>query len=105
VDGSLWTVAVEGGDRRPFPRLEVGEELVQWSTDSRSMYVRRGSGERVQVDRLDLETGSREQWRVFAPDPSRGARYLPLVMTPDGRSYAYTYVQFSSDLYLVNGLT
>jgi sugar lactone lactonase YvrE len=103
-DGSLWVVAVEGGDRRPLPRLEVGEELVQWSADGRSMYVRRGSGERVQVDRLDLESGRRERWRVLAPDPSRGARYLPLVMTPDGASYAYTYGRFSSDLFLVKGL-
>jgi hypothetical protein len=86
------------------PRLEEGVELVQWSADERSLYVRHGTGERVRVERMDLETGHREPWRELVPDPTGGAAILPLVMTPDAKAYAYTYLRNASQLYLVKGL-
>jgi hypothetical protein len=104
-DGVLWLVPVDGSNRRPVRGLESGEELVQWSADSRSLYVRQGTGERVLIHRLEPETGRRELWRVLVPSPSGEASFLPIVMTPDARSYAYTYFRQASDLYLVEGLT
>jgi hypothetical protein len=37
------------------------------------------------------------------PDPA-GVSVSSLVMTPEGRSYAYTYARNLRDLYLVEGL-
>jgi hypothetical protein len=38
------------------------------------------------------------------PDPSGVTSILRVVMTPDARSYAYTYVRAISALYLVEGV-
>ncbi len=59
---------------------------------------------KVQVYRLDLATGRRELWKEFMPDPAGIFEVLPLVITPDGKSYAYTYGRQFSDLFLVDGL-
>ena len=104
-DGVLWLAQVDGGEKRLLPGVDGGDQLVQWSVDGRSMYVRKGRGPRVDVDRLDLDTGRREHWRQFTLDPSDSASYLPIVITPDGTSYAYTYARFATDLYLVKGLS
>jgi hypothetical protein len=56
------------------------------------------------VDRLERGTGRRVPWRTFrAADPA-GANVVQVVLTPDGRSYAYTYCCILDDLYLVEGL-
>jgi Tol biopolymer transport system component len=103
-DRGTWLFPLDGGEPRGVAGLEPGEERVQWGAGGSSIYVRQGTGERVQVRRLDLATGRRERWREFAPDPLRGAAFLPLRMTPDGSYYAYTYIRHSADLYLVTGL-
>jgi hypothetical protein len=103
-DRGTWLFPLDGGEPRGVAGLEPGEERVQWGAGGSSIYVRQGTGERVQVRRLDLATGRREPWREFAPDPLRGAAFLPLRMTPDGRYYAYTYIRHTADLYLVTGL-
>jgi Tol biopolymer transport system component len=102
--GAVWIMPIDGSERRPLPRLDAGEELVQWSADGRALYVRQGTGERVRVERVDLKTGRRELWRELVPDPWGSAAILPLVMTPDARAYAYTNIRNASELYLVTGL-
>jgi serine/threonine protein kinase len=102
--GAICSVPIDGGERRTLPWLDGVTELVQWSADGRALYVRHGTGERVRVERMDLETGRRELWRELAPDPSSGAAVLPLVMTADARAYAYTNARNASELYLVTGL-
>ena len=97
---------LEGGEPRPIPDLAVGDEPIQWSSDERSIYVRRYAPDsaKVQVFRIELASGRRELWKEFVPDPTRLARIAPIVLTPDGKSYAYTYVRHNADLYLVKGL-
>jgi Tol biopolymer transport system component len=94
------------GEAHPIAGLAPGDRPIQWSADGRSIYVRRNveGTATVRVFRLDLSTGAVARWKDFVPDPSREAAVLPIVLTPDGRSYAYTYGRYSSDLYLVTGL-
>ena len=59
----------------------------------------------MRVDRLDVATGRREPWKELAPADLAGvAGVTNIVLTPDARSYAYTYVRRLSNLYLVEGL-
>jgi hypothetical protein len=59
----------------------------------------------MRIFRLELSTGRRELRKVYTPaDPVRAARFLPLALAPDGKSYAYTYARNFFDLYLVKGL-
>jgi len=102
---SLFPVA--GGEPRPIPGQVSRDEPVQWSADGGSIYVRQDGGDlnTMRVYRLDLATGRRELWKEYIPaDPVRAAQFLPLALTPDGKSYAYTYARNFYDLYLVKGL-
>jgi hypothetical protein len=97
---------VSGGEERPIPGLSAEDVPIQWSGDGRSIYVRRNvqGAATVQVSRLYLSTGRKDLWKEFMPDPSRQFTFLPIVLTPDAKSYAYSYGRNLSDLYLVEGL-
>jgi DNA-binding winged helix-turn-helix (wHTH) protein len=57
------------------------------------------------VERVDLATGARSRWtEVTAADKAGATAMMPLVITPDGRSYAYSVHRVLSELYLVRGL-
>jgi hypothetical protein len=57
------------------------------------------------IYRLDLESGQRQVWREFhAADPAGVIFLTPTAMTPDGSSYAYTYLKMQSQLFVVDGL-
>ncbi len=104
---------VEGGAPRPIPGFKTGEEdPLLWSSDGLSLFVGPigGPAERkstsLKIFRLDLTTGKRELWHELIPT-DRAALFGPLynfAMTPDGKSYAYSFLNGPSDLYLVTGL-
>jgi Tol biopolymer transport system component/predicted Ser/Thr protein kinase len=99
--------ALEGGASRPIPGFNTrGDELLQWSSDGRSLYVGCQSAFMFRVFRLDLATGKRELWRQFTPSDTAAliAWTYYFAMTPDGKSYAYSTVNAPHDLYLVTGL-
>lgn len=103
MDQHLFVCPIGGGDARLVARLLPGESPAQWAPDGRSLYVG-GHGTSMRVDRVDLSTGRRMSWKTFSvPDPA-GVSVYGLVMTPDGRSYAYGYVRILGDLYLIDGL-
>ncbi|MFN2447406.1 MAG: hypothetical protein ABR606_17700 [Vicinamibacterales bacterium] len=41
---------------------------------------------------------------LIPADPAGVVEIMTLVLTPDAKAYAYTYVRALSDLYLVEGL-
>ncbi len=96
---------VEGGDPRPVPGDTAGYSPIRWSADGRTVYVRRPGEVPIQVYRLDLATGRKELWREIAPYDPTGILYIaPILITPDGKSYAYSYARHQVDLYVVEGL-
>jgi Tol biopolymer transport system component len=102
---SLFPLA--GGELRLIPGQADGDAPIQWSADGRSIYVHQDGGDLniMRVYQLDLSTGRRELRKEYVPaDPVRAFRALPIALTPDGKSYAYTYGRSSLDLYLVTGL-
>jgi hypothetical protein len=64
----------------------------------------------AEIHELELATGRRKQlWKLAAQDPAGAFRPgigpgIGMPLTPDGKSYAYSYARILSDLYLVNGL-
>jgi hypothetical protein len=85
--------------------LEEGEVPIQWTSDRRSLYVYRPVQEVARISLLDLSSGRRTFWKELKPfDAAGSSMILNVVMTPDGKSYAYSYGQMLSDLYLVEGL-
>ena len=54
---------------------------------------------------MELASGRREPWLVLQPPDATGVTGLSTVLlTPDGRSYAYSYRRVLAELYVADGL-
>lgn len=82
---------------------------MQWSHDGRYVYTV-DSGEvrspAVDVFRVDTTTGARVLWKRLTPSDPVGVEGLwgTVVITPDARSYCYSYMRRLGDLFVVDGL-
>ncbi|MBI3447679.1 MAG: serine/threonine-protein kinase [Acidobacteria bacterium] len=104
-NGLPWLFPTEGGDGKPIAGMAAGEVPLQWSTDGRSLYIVKGGEVPGRVWRLDLATAKRDHVVELSPADLSGVTSLEAILiTPDGRSYAYSYHNNISDLYLVDGL-
>jgi hypothetical protein len=64
-----------------------------------------GPGVPAKVDRVDPATGQRTPWRTLGPPDMAGVDGLEkVVLTPDGRSYCYTFLRSLRTLYVVSDL-
>jgi DNA-binding winged helix-turn-helix (wHTH) protein len=86
---------VKGIDRREFP--------VSWSSDGKSLFIAKSEHLPVKVYRLEIATGRRKLVQELSPRDPTGV--LPdissVFVTPDGKSFVYSYVRQQSDLYVV----
>jgi Tol biopolymer transport system component len=105
-DGKSAIYPVEGNaSARPLQGAVAGESPVLWSADGRSLYVFTAEDAPSQVFRIDVANGQREPWKTLAPADRSGLVQIDsLVMTPDSRSYAYSYERILTDLEIVDGL-
>ena len=99
-------VSLEGSPERPLLGFEPEDLLAQWSADGRFFYAVRLQDLPARIFRIEIETGRRELWKELLPaDPSGVVRFEKIVVSPDGRSYAYSYFRLvANDLYLIEGL-
>jgi Tol biopolymer transport system component len=96
--------STSSGDLVPIPGGTTGEAPIQWSPDSRALYIKTGLVP-ARVFRVDPFSGKRELWREFAPSDQTGVVDVQNVaMTRDASAYAYTYVRILSDLFVAQGL-
>ena len=81
------------------------DTALQWSSDGRFLYVRRGATWPPVVDRVEISTGRREAWKTIQPaDPVGVDSIFRILVTPDGKAYCHDYVRFLSELFIVEGL-
>ena len=78
------------------------DRAVQWTSDSRSLYVYTLGSRPLSVELYDIQTGKRAPWRQLPVDESY--TQLRLRVTPDGRAYVLGSRAVFSELYLVEGL-
>jgi eukaryotic-like serine/threonine-protein kinase len=105
AEGKVLLYPVDGGEARPLPGLEPGEDLIRWCSDPNMVFICRSDQMPAKIFRLDVRTGEREAWRQVAPvDPAGvfSADYIRL--SADGHAYVYTYRRLLSDLYVIDGL-
>ena len=103
-DERLYLYPVSGGT----PRLLEGttaDEPIQWSADSRSLFVFVPDERPGKIYRIDVETGRREPWKSFGPAGVSGVqRFQRVAMTPDAKSYVYSTERLFATLFVVDGL-
>jgi Tol biopolymer transport system component len=111
TESSPMIYPAEGEGRpREVKGIKEGDLPLQWSSDGKALFVRGTENYPMTLYRLDLATGRRGRWRELAPRDRTGFLFFgpPMVatgvsVTPDGKSYAYTYVTDSNKLVLIDG--
>ena len=121
-DGRVYLLPLEGGAAKPLAGLAPFDVPIQWSADGRGLFVRRVVTARanatppaadgwfvtdfpVEIFRYDIAGGRREPWRTIVPEDRAGLLHIDdVLVTPDGSSYAYSYMRDRTELYVVEGL-
>jgi hypothetical protein len=99
ADARIYPVA--GGEPRPVAGLTAGDRVAAWIEQGLLVTSREA---RDTVFLVDPVSGQRSRWRRILPADAAGIMDTgSLVVTPDGRSYAYWWHRALSDLYLVRG--
>jgi hypothetical protein len=103
--GKALIYPIKGGQPRPVQGFEAGDAIIRWAPDD-SLFVYRPGSYPTPIFRIDLATGKRKLWKELKPeDPSGVIRINRVVMSPDARSYAYTYDRvLYSALYVLEGV-
>jgi eukaryotic-like serine/threonine-protein kinase len=102
--GTASVFSIADGKARPLAGLAPGETPIGWSEDGRSVFVSQPQGLPAKVFRLDAATGQRSLWRELSPsDPSGVFGVDPIRVTPDGKTFVYSYRRVITDLYLMDG--
>lgn len=103
--GQVILVPLAGGDPVICQGIEAGERPYAWTADGTALYVMSRGTLPARVYRVNWQTGRRELWKEVAPRDAAGVPDISAPhVTPDGRSYAYSYRQTLSQLHLVEGL-
>src|SRR5262249_45525477 len=106
--GNITIFSLDDAAAEPKRIVGVQGQVVRWSADGRTLYVRESTdtwGRSIRIHRVDPWTGRRELWKTLAPgEPIGSGAIQDFVMTADAQSYAYTYQRYFSDLFLVEGL-
>jgi hypothetical protein len=105
ADGKRWLFPVDEGEARAIPSIAANEGVDGWSDDGRSIFVNNRAGLPGVISRIELATGKRTVWKQIAPADTAGVDSVGgIFVTPDEKSYVYSYVRTLSDLYVVEGL-
>ena len=104
-DRRLMLYPTEPGEPRAAPGVQADELPVRWTGDGRAIWVYRTNQAPMKIFRVDMTTGERSLWKELTPpDPAGVLTMGPIVMTPDGKSYVYSYRRTLDELFLVEGL-
>jgi eukaryotic-like serine/threonine-protein kinase len=103
-----WVVQIcplDGGEPSPVPGLGEGDIVSGWAADNKTLYVFNREALPARVYRVNMHSGHRELWReLMPPDPAGVTGVRRVLITPDGRTYAYGFPRTLSELYLIEGL-
>jgi eukaryotic-like serine/threonine-protein kinase len=108
-DRRPWIVSLDSAAEkpamRPAPGVLPGEQPAGWSRDGRHIYVYQLLQMPVQIYDVDLVTGERRLLQEISGSIADGSfRVSPVLLMPDGRSFAYGYYCQLSMLYTASGL-
>jgi DNA-binding beta-propeller fold protein YncE len=101
--GSLVACTIATPGCRPVPGAQDDDQVAGWSADGKSLFVYRGQQKPVQVDRLDVASGTRTAWKTLHPVFAAVSGLGDVFAAPDG-ALVYGYSRTRSELYVIKGL-
>lgn len=86
--------------------VEPDEVVIRFDSKGEALFVTAGGPVLpMRIDRFDLASGKRSLWKEIAlADPTGVGEISQVQLTPDGKSYCYTFMRGISRLYVVEGL-
>lgn len=100
-----WVVfPIGGGQPRPVPGAVAENTPIQWTSDSRAIFVLQHNGDEQsgEIFSIDLESGRHTLVKEWRPsDPAGVHRLNEVAITPDGKTIVYSYVRTLSNLKLL----
>jgi serine/threonine protein kinase/Tol biopolymer transport system component len=104
-DGRLNLFPINEGKPRFVANLEAGESVIRWSGNGRYLFIRKFDGPAsLTIEQLNVGTGQKKLWKEIRAPDSAGVQIRDVVLTPDGKSYAYSFQRDISTLYIAEGL-
>jgi dipeptidyl aminopeptidase/acylaminoacyl peptidase len=104
ADGRLRLYPTADGEPRDVPGAQPGDGALGISDDGRSLWVATPA-DAGRIFRIDLARGVREPWKVVTREGSSPAAFIiNVALSGDGKSYAYTFRDDTSTLYVAEGL-
>ena len=105
AEGKFWLYSIHGGDRLPVRGISTREFPIGWSEDEKMIFTARQGRDTTDVYSVNVLSGRTALLFRLAPSDRAGVTNTPSVLvTPDGRSYVYSYFRILSDLYSIAGL-
>jgi hypothetical protein len=106
VDGNLNIHTLDGKLLQSVPGLKADEWVSQWTADGKAVFVVDPTQLPAKAYLFNVTTGARTFWREIAPPDRTGVeRIKTFTVTPDGRSYAFSFIRtLTSDLYVTDPL-
>jgi eukaryotic-like serine/threonine-protein kinase len=102
-DMAIYPIA--GGPSRPISGLKEGFRAVQWSDDGRVLYGYQAGELPSKIYMAEIATGKETVIRELTPrSPAGVVTVSPVVVSRDGKRFAYSYNQTLSTLFLISGL-
>jgi hypothetical protein len=96
---------LNGGAPRPITNVETKFVAAQWSNDGSLLFGYHAGEFPSRVYKLELGTGKETLLQELKPGVPAGVVMVgPIVVSRDGKRFAYSYNQTLSVLYLISGL-
>ena len=94
-----------GGPTRSIPGLEANFQPVQWTNDGSALYGYHVGELPSKIYKVEIATGRQTVVQELRPGvPAGVVSVSPIVVSRDGKRFAYSYNQTLSVLYVVSGL-
>jgi hypothetical protein len=105
--GTIEIRSLKTGDRTSLGPIESGDAVICWSADSRYVYIQHDTSEdrSAKILRIDVHSGKRDVWRELRPPDPGAVIFGQVCLTPDAKSYAFSYQRDLETLYWVQGVT
>jgi len=105
-ENKLLLYQISNGASSTLKDLEKDFWLIRWADDGENLFVWRRKGVPATVYKYNIASGTKEEWLKLSPkDPTGVYQITAIKLTPDGKTYAYSYMRESSDLFLMEDLS
>src|SRR5262249_24132065 len=99
INQSIAIYSMDGGSSRSIPTLKSTFVAVQWSDDGLFLYGYHWGEFPSAVYKVEIATGKETAVHALTPSAPAGVVLIaPVVVSPDGKRFAYSYNQTLSSL-------